>query len=206
MIQGYEFREKCAIFKEFEAEKETLKILLQSGIELDRAPRLENLESKVNNMAPVLARIKEIEKGNGLALLISPNGTGKSHILAGLLFNYILLTPQWVYYITADKLKWLAGNMAGMEPSEKAREMHNQLQRASVIMIDELYKEGPIAATFENYLNPLLDSNKRIYIASNFFLDGNPLYSMKYSTATMSRLRKAVVIKWEGQDYRKLKK
>lgn len=197
---------KCSIFREFEAENETLRILMQSGIDLDRVPRLENLENKINNVAPILARIKEIEKGKpGLTLLISPNGTGKTHILAGLLFNYIL-RKQRVYYVTADKLKWIAGHMAGMDPCEKAREMHNQLQRSPVLMIDELGKEGAVSSTFENYLNPILDSSKRIYIATNFFLDGDPRYSLRYSTATMSRLRKAVVIKWEGKDYRQLKK
>lgn len=196
---------RCPVFVRYFAEKLALKILKHSDIKDDRIKPLTDLKSNINNMSHVIERIREIDKRrSGVTLLISRPGTGKTHILSALLVES-LQEGRSAFYLTAKVMKKVAEDMAGSNPGSESIEINNSLRAADVIFIDEIGREGAKTPTFENYLDPFLTGSRKVWIASNFFLDGNPDYSLKYNAATMSRLRWATVIMWEGVDYRTLK-
>jgi DNA replication protein len=196
--------EKCEIFADIKLRERISKMVHGDRWERNGLT-FDEFKYDIN---PIQSEVKVIQKfwkvKEDIMMLISNNGTGKTHILQGLLYDY-MKTGLDCSYITAKKLRrcWVTrdANYELFIGQELDQVLQNFLD-SRFLFIDEVGGEGVTKSDhFEsNFIDLLKSGYRKIIIASN--LEPEEIFQ---DNRTLSILSGSVFIRWEGKDYRGLK-
>lgn len=198
---------RCPVYQEIHASRKIRRMLQYSRKDFITLPHWDQLSFNKNKISSQVEQIKAFPRGqNNLMMIIGPNGTGKTHCLLSLLFD-ILVSGKTAYYIDASTLHDLLvlqakGELCGSEADELAEFIHAEYK-----LIDEIGGENE-SLFFEKQFGKLLNRYfDKFVMASNLDTEANnEKFRLKYQDNTLlSRLAKAVKVRWSGKDYRKNK-
>lgn len=195
--------ERCKIAEEI-AIKRTISEMIY-GVP-DR--KIKTFSDLVFDINPIESKIKVIrnfvKSQTEILIMISPNGTGKTHILGALLFEFFKQEID-CNYITAKELRelWFTRdtNYRDFYESGKIWRLQN-FEKSRIRFVDELGGEGVTKSDhFErNFVHLLRTGHPKFILASN--IEPGEIFS---DNRTLSTLSGADVIRWDGIDYRKLR-
>lgn len=193
---------KCLIFTDAKIREKISKMVY--GIKNREILTFNDLSFNVN---PIKSKVRVIrnfcQSKEDIMWLISPNGTGKTHILQALLYYYMTIGYE-CSYIRAKELRslWITRDSNHEKYLEDNMDLILQnFQESRFRFIDEVGGEGITKSDhFEtNFIELLKSGNRKIILASN--LEPTEVFA---DNRTLSILKGAAIVRWKGVDYRSL--
>lgn len=162
---------------------------------------LDNYKPTTENQRNILASLNEYSDGN--IFIFGPVGTGKTHLISGLIRRIVEERLAWFKFRTGvDMLYEIRSTFNYGDPGETDR-MIDKFTRTDILIIDDLGAEKSTEwarETFYMIIDRRYNMMKRTFITSN--LSPKELAN-KLNDRLVSRLIEgAMILKIDGKDYR----